>query len=123
MMNVIRIRASGTLVLPEPLMDEVISSESAGGSRMLEKCRNSIFTEMQLNTDSRVTFDISGNRLKTLIEISGEDFSNLLVSAFKIICDTALQIMADLKIDKDDFARILSISDIHVLEIRGVQTT
>ena len=118
MMNVIRIRASGTLVLPEPLMDEVISSESAGGSRMLEKCRNSIFTEMQLNTDSRVTFDISGNRLKTLAEFTGTDFSSSVVTVFRIICDIAIRIMADLKIEKDDFAKIMSISDIHVLEIK-----
>ncbi len=118
MMNSIRIRASGTLVLPEPLMDYVISSESAGGSRMLENCRSSIISDMKLQGTAKVTFDISGNRLKTLAEFTGTDFSSSVVTVFRIICDIAIRIMADLKIEKDDFAKIMSISDIHVLEIK-----
>jgi hypothetical protein len=117
-MNAIRIRASGTLVLPEPLMDEVISSEGNGGSRILEKCRSTIISSMAVQTGVKVSFDISGNRLKTLVELSGTDFSSMVVSVFRIICDISIEIMSELKIERDDFARIMSLSDIHVLEVK-----
>ena len=117
-MRTLRIKASGTLVLPEPLMDEVVSSEINGGQKVLEKIRSGVLSSFSLSGDQAVvSFDLSGNRLKTIVNLSGSEFSSLIITGFRIIMEISIRIMQEILTEREDFARILSISDIHVLEI------
>ena len=110
-------RASGTMVLPEVLLEEILSAEKSG-SRLLELSRDISMKRNEIDLhSSRIYFDISGNRIKVISELYGNNFRDLLEKSFRVITETMMIILEKLDISRSEFAKILPVTDIHVMDI------
>jgi hypothetical protein len=110
-------KVSGTLVLPEVLLDEILSAEKSG-LRLLEGSRDISMNRNYIDPDtSKIDFDISGNRVKVISELTGNTFRDLLENSFRVITETIMIILEKLDISRSEFAKILSVTDIHVIDV------
>lgn len=118
-MRSVTVKASGTMVLPEILLEEILILEDKDkGHGILENARERSLERNGGALDSvRVYFDISGNRVRVISEITGEEFHSVMEGSFRIITETILGVLENLEIKRSEFARILSITDIHVTDL------